>query len=124
MNYQIREKITLTHPSLLLSQHYYRRLWLAVRNVDIPRRDWLDELADTFRDYNGVILTPNGQRYTLPFIDDVFGDDTDMRWLGYYLTADATGLYPRVRTRKIERLQILDLYFRIKWPEIAKHFAK
>ena len=124
MNQHNREKINLTLPNILLSQHYYRRLWLAVRNVDIARRDWLDELADTFRDYPGVILTPCGQYYDLPFIDDIFGDDIDMRWLGYYLCADDSGSGPRVRTRQTERLQILDLYFRIKWPEIARHFAK
>lgn len=122
MKRQIKQYVSLTHPARLLSEHYYRRLWLAVRNVRIARRQWLDELADTFRDFEGEILTASGLPYELPLVDDVFGDDEDMRWLGYYLKPDISGVYPRARSRKIERLQILDLYFRIKYPDIAKHF--
>ena len=124
MNQQTQATISLTEPHILLSEHYYKRLWLAVKNLDIPRREWLDELADTFRDYHGIILTPNGTPYELPFIDDIFANDDDMRWLGYYLTPDITGNTPKIQSRKVERLQILDLYMRVKWPEIAKHFAK
>lgn len=124
MKHQTLRYLELTDPHVLLSEHYYRRLWLAVRNVDIARRDWLDELADTFRDFNGVILTPSGSIYELPFIDEAFGNDEDMRWLGYYLTPDTSGCCPLSRCRKIERLQLLDLYFRIKWPEIAAHFDR
>lgn len=124
MNYQSKRSLKLTHPLALLSEHYYRRLWLAVRNMDIPRRDWLDELADTFRDYEGNITTPEGKPYALPLIDDAFGDDVEMRWMGYYLKPDISGLHPRSKTRKIERLQLLDLYFRIKHPHIAQHFSK
>ena len=124
MKSRIKHSIRLTNPAMLLSEHYYRRLWLAVRNTDIARRDWLDELADTFRDYDGMILTATGLPYELPFIDDVFGDDLDMRWLGYYLKPDITGFNPRTRCRKLERLQLLDLYFRIKHPHVARHFDK
>lgn len=124
MNRGTKYKITLTQPSLLLSEHYYRRLWLAVRNVEIPRREWLDELADTLRDFNGVIYQTDNQIYDIPLIDDVFNDDFDMRWLGYYLEADDTGCNPRIKSRKVERLQLLDIYFQIKHPQIAKHFGK
>lgn len=117
-------KIALTHPSILLSEHYYRRLWLAVRNVKITRRDWLDEIADLLRDYDGCIFTPRGHPYEPPLVDEIFGDDIDMRWLGYYLKPDITGYYPRIRSRKIERLQLLDLYFKIKYPDIAVNFEK
>tara|TARA_R110002072_G_C7549702_1_gene499103 strand:+ start:32 stop:418 length:387 start_codon:yes stop_codon:yes gene_type:complete len=123
MKFLAKQQIRLTHPVMLLSEHYYRRLWLATRNICIPRREWLDELADTFRDYEGEIKTHRGLPYELPLVDDVFGDDDDMRWLGYYLKPDATGLYPNTISRKVERLQILDLYFRIKHPRIAAHFC-
>lgn len=124
MNHQTRQKLKLTHPVVLLSEHYYRRLWLATKNSDVPRRVWLDELANTFRDFNGEILTPDGQPYDLPFIDDVFGDDYEMRWMGYYLKPDVSGVYPKSKTRKVERLQLIDLYFRLKHPQIARHFSK
>jgi hypothetical protein len=51
------------------------------------------------------------------------GDDDDMRWPGYYLKPDETGLYPNTISRKVERLQMLDMYFRIKHPRIAAHFC-
>lgn len=120
----VKQKIRLAHPSVLLSEPYYRRLWMAVRNAKIARRDWLDELADTFRDFSGEIVTPSGVPYEIPFVDDVFGDDEDMRWFGYYLQTDPSGEYPRCKCRKIERLQLLDLYFRIKQPHIARHFNR
>jgi hypothetical protein len=122
MHYQPRHEFTLTDPAILLSEHYYRRLWLAVRNVEIPRRAWLDELADLIRDYDGVIYTHERLPYELPLVDEVFGDDLDMRWLGYYLLPDQTGAAPRMKSRKIERLQLLDMYFQVKYPAIAKHF--
>lgn len=117
-------KIILTEPVLLLSEHYYRRLWLAVRNMNIPRRQWLDELADCFRDTEDNIYQANGNVYEIPFIDDAFDNDPDMRWLGYYLEADDSGRNPRIKSRKIERLQLLDLYFHIKHPKIARHFNR
>ncbi len=124
MNIGFQYQITLTHPTILLSEHYYRRLWLAARNVDIPRRDWLDALADAFRDFDGTIIQADGQPYELPLVDDVFDNDVHMRWMGYFLEADDSGFYPRIKARKIERLQLLDLYFHIKHPQIAKHFNR
>lgn len=123
MYYWAKQKIQLRHPDVLFSEHYYRRLWLATRNVNVARRDWLDELADTFRDFPGDIVTASGHPYDLPFVDDVFGDDTEMRWMGYYLKSDDSGLFPKTKCRKLERLQLLDLYFRIKYPKIAQHFG-
>ena len=122
MNYKSHYIFHLTDPVMLLSQHYYQRLWLAVKNIDIPRRVWLDELADLIRDHDGVIYTHDGQHYEFPLVDDIFADDSDMRWLGYYLTPDETGTAPRTKSRKVERLQLLDLYFQIKHPDISKHF--
>ena len=122
MNYKIKHAFYLTDPEALLSESYYRRLWLAVRNVDIPRRSWLEELADLMRDYDGTIYQDDGTVYEFPLIDDIFGDDFDMRWMGYYLLADDSGHGPRMKSRKIERLQLLDLYMQIKYPDIAKHF--
>lgn len=124
MNYWAKRKIQLTHPNLLLSEHYYRRLWLATCNVKISRREWLDELADTFRDFEGVVVDSFGQPYDFPLVDDVFGDDPDMRWMGYYLKPDINGHCPHAKSRKVERLQLLDLYFRIKHPKVAQHFEK
>lgn len=124
MNWNKKSVIKLTPASVLLSEKYYRRLWLAVRNMDISRRDWLDIIADMFRDFDGEIVQEDGALYDIPLVDDVFGSDNHMRWLGYFLEADNDDAIPRFQSRKIERLQLLDLYFRIKHPRIAKHFSR
>ncbi len=122
MNLKPHFEFYLTDPAILLSEHYYRRLWLAVKNVRIPRRAWLNELADVVRDCDGLIYTHDGRLYKIPAIDEVFGDDFDMRWLGYYLLAEQDEDMPRIKSRKIERLQLLDLYFQVRYPKIAKRF--
>jgi hypothetical protein len=84
----------------VLSQSYYYRLWLAIRNVKISRRSWLDELANTFRDFDGVIITRDGLPFYIPCIDEVFGDDPDLRWLSYYMMSDESGNCPKMFSRK------------------------
>lgn len=114
--------ITVATKDELMTESYYRRLWIAARNLSIPRRGWLDKIAACFCDFQGDIVLSDGKPYDIPFVDDVFGDDQDMRWLSYYLSADKTGKLPRMISRKIERVQVIDLYFRIKHPQIAEYF--
>lgn len=106
------------------SESYYRRLWMATRSISIPRRRWLDEIADTFRDFDGTVVKRSGNPFSIPMVDDIFGNDPDMRWFGYYLKANHRGSLPKSKSRKLERLQVLDLYFRIKHPDISRHFGK
>lgn len=108
----------------LLSQSYYSRLWIAIKNIKRPRRSWLDELANTFRDFNGRIVFRNGQPFMIPCLDAAFGNDPDLRWLGYYLRPDKSGRHPKTVSRKLARLRLLDLYCRIKYPLIARHFGR
>ncbi len=116
--------ITVATNAELLNEHYYRRLWLAVRNLSLPRRHWLDEIAECFLHFNGSTIYQSGEPYPIPLVDDVFGGDQDMRWLSYYLKIDPTGNRPRAISRKLERVQLIDLYFRIKHPNIARHFGR
>jgi len=116
--------VTVATKSELLNEHYYRRLWLAARNISIPRRGWLDEIADCFCQYRGSIVYRSGELFPIPLVDNVFGDDFDMRWLSTYLGADESGTSPNIISRKLERLQLIDLYFRIQHPHIANHFGR
>ncbi|MEW8626262.1 MAG: hypothetical protein AB2551_10960 [Candidatus Thiodiazotropha sp.] len=109
----------------LLSEHYYRRLWMAAKNVPVSRRGWLEELANCLRDTGDVsIRHPSGQPYTIPYVDELMGDDPDNRWMSGFLRSDPTGTWPRARSRKLERVRLIDLYFRIKHPNIARHFGR
>ena len=112
--------------SELLNTHYYKRLWLAARNISIPRRGWLDEIADCFCRFQGSIVYRSGKLYPIPFVDDVFDTDKnpDMRWMSHYLRADKSELVPFKMSKQIERLRLIDLYFRIEYPEVSKHFGK
>lgn len=98
---------------------YKKRLWLAARNMGISRRNWPNVIADAIYNFRGIILLPSGIRWPIPDIDSVMGDP---RWLSYYfeeLNGD-----PRRGVILLERLRILDVYFKIKHPKIAKHFNK
>ena len=108
----------------ILNEHYYRRLWIAAKNVEVSRRDWLDEIADCLRDTCDIeILYSSGKSYPIPYVDDVF-DDGEMRWMGEFLRGRCCGNRPRTTSRKIERVKLIDLYFRIKHPTIAQHFGR
>ena len=108
----------------LRNPHYYRKLWIAARNLDIPRRAWLDVLADCFRDAEHHIVYTSGEPFELPDIDELFGDDPDGRWFSYYLKSDPSGSLPLATSPKFERVQIIDLYFRLMYPNIAAHFGR
>jgi len=92
---------------------YYHNLWVAVRSVEIPRRDWLDELSNCFRDHEVVLLSHADENFDLPDIDDVF-DDSGMRWISEFIRADSSGTKPKVKSRQYGRLRLLDLYFRVQ----------
>ena len=109
----------------LMNEHYYRRLWMAVRNLPISRREWLDTLADCLRDTcDIVILHRSGEAFAIPYVDEIMGDDPENRWFSLYLKADPSGERPSRQSRMLERVQLLDLYFRIKHPDIARHFGR
>lgn len=113
----------------LMNEHYYRRLWIAIRNlseqVPISRREWLNVLADCFRDtYDVEILLRSGKPYCIPCVDEAFGDDPDNRWFSDFLKSDPAGTRPRAKSRKLERVQLLDLYCRLRHPNVARHFGR
>ncbi|MGE4069829.1 MAG: hypothetical protein AB7E72_01485 [Lysobacterales bacterium] len=104
---------------------YYLRLWIAARNITIGRRSWLDEIANTLRDYHGTIWASDGETYAIPLVDEVFGDDPDMRWMSDYLRPSDQDCERPARISSLPtRVRLIDLYFRIKHPEIARHFKR
>jgi len=102
------------------SSSYKKRLWLAARNMKISRREWPNVIADAIYNFDGYILLDNGMLWPIPDIDNVMGDP---RWFSYYFEADDGG-DPLRDVRLIERLRLIDLFFKIKYPLIARHFDK
>lgn len=108
----------------------YRTQWMIVRNVvmakkGMSRRKLKDEMSLVFA-HAGHAVFPfrNGGRYLLPDIDDVFGKDPDMRSLSHYLEADDSGLHPRRMSRKPERLRVINLYLKLKYPRFIRHLER
>ena len=125
MFFESKRVVVVATDAELLSEHYYRRLWIAARNIKISRREWLDELANCLRDTHDLdIRYPYGEPYTIPFVDDAMGDDPDNRWMSDFLRSDPSGAKPSTRSRKLERVRLIDLYFRITHPRIARHFGR
>lgn len=118
-----RRAVYVASNAELKNEHYYRRLWMAVRSEDLFRRQWLDVLADTFRDADVDIFYLSGEPYELPELDEVF-DDHDMRWLSGFLMCSKDGMHPKRHCRSLEKLRLLDLYFRIERPRVAAHFSR
>lgn len=115
-----KRTVFLTEAEKFNNPHLRKRMWLATRNMKISRRSWPDEIADAIYNFNGNIMVSNGMRWPIPDVDKVLGDP---RWFSYYFEEGEDG-EPRREVRLIERLRLIDLYFKIKHPLIARHFDK
>jgi len=117
---RLKRVVVVATKAELTNLHYFLRLWMAIRASLISRRKWLDVLAEAIYGFDGVILLPDGRLWSVPDIDDVIGDP---RWISILLE-DVDGRPKRTNIRKIEALRLFDLYFRIKHPDIARHFGR
>lgn len=114
-----KKVITVASDKELTNPHYNQRLWLAARNMPISRRQWLDVMADAIYEFEGEIRSTDGALWPIPDIDDVMGDP---RWISLYF--EELDGKPRRAVKLIERLRMLDLYFRIAKPKIQRHFKR
>lgn len=106
----------------LTNAAYLRRLWIAARNLAISRRKLIDQMAATIYDFRGRIIWPNGIKWVIPDIDDLF--DIDGRWISLWLEESDGEPKRQPRSTSIEKLRMIDLFFRIRYPDIARHFGK
>ncbi|MEO0423895.1 MAG: hypothetical protein AAF184_16265 [Pseudomonadota bacterium] len=102
----------------LTNEPLARRRWLAARNEPLSRREWPDAIARSIFGFEGTILCPNKWVWPLPEVDKILGDP---RWFSYYF--EETDGHPRRTPRLLERVRLIDLYYRIEKPAIARHFA-
>ncbi|MEM9388083.1 MAG: hypothetical protein AAGA68_23710 [Pseudomonadota bacterium] len=111
--------IFATSKEELIDKPCSRRRWIAARNLKVPRRQWPDLLATSIYEFEGTILCPNRLLWPIPDIDKILGEDP--RWFSHYL--EAVDGEPRRTPRLLERVRLIDLFFRIEKPAIARHFA-
>ncbi len=91
----------------LSCEHYYRRLWIVMRNLsdEFSRRQLVDVCIGYYRDMNGKLdfKWPGGIPYILPDWD-IWFSDPDGRWLSYFLE-QCNGL-PKRRSHLYSRLRV------------------
>ena len=109
----------------LSNEHYYRRLWIVMRNLSegFSRRRWVDFCIAYFRDTDGTVefRWPNGMPYMPPDWDTLFNDG-DARWLSFYL--EQINGVPKRRSHLYSRLRVFDAVIRARWPNIAKRIRE
>lgn len=101
----------------LRSLPYRNRLKLAVRNTGIAHRTWPDAIQDMFLhvDRHDIKLVyPNGDEFDIPLVDDVWDDNE--RYVRDFLKSECC--------LHIKRDRLIDLYFRVMQPDVARHFGK
>jgi hypothetical protein len=112
-----------TLPELLRLAHF-RRLAIATAALEFSRRKLIDEMSDVLYGFEGKLVWPDGSAYDLPDIDDAFGGDGSFRWLSDFIRFAERPPHQIPQRRIIERLRLIDLYFRIKHPERARLIAE
>jgi hypothetical protein len=101
---------------------YDNRLWLAARNESLTRRAFIHDIALTVYDFKGEILDESGRKWNIPDIYEVMGEDG--RWLSYYLQDCEGRPKHNPNSLTLERRRLIDLRYRIKYPDIAENFKR
>jgi hypothetical protein len=107
----------------LRNPDYLRGLIQAVLTKEVPRRAWRDLLADMIRDHSERLRNADGSRLDPPEIDAHFPEDADDRWISGFFCITRTVAVVRIQERVIERVRLIDLYFRVYHPGIAATFG-
>ena len=106
----------------------YRRLWMIYRNVimcRISRRNLLDVISLAFIHSPTIYLCyRDGTPFRFDDVDEIFGDDPDMRWISVFLEANSCYSGPKRHSRMRMRLIILFLFVKIKYPRFTRYLEK
>jgi len=100
------------------------RLAIAAVAEEFSRRKWPNAIADAVYSFEGTIYYAGGRKFepTDTEIDDTF-NDPDFRWISDFLSFADIPPRQRPQRRTLARLRLIDLYFRIKYPERARLIA-
>lgn len=120
---QQKSVVYLASDAMLCHHIYLRRLKAAMRMHGVPRRKWRDLVADALRDFDGVIIDHRGMAYEPPCVDDAFPKDEAQRSISDFIKEPSEGIRPRLSSRSIRWVRLVDLYFRINFPELIKEFG-
>lgn len=101
------------------------RLSIAAVAEGFSRREWPNAIADAVYGFEGTIYFADGRKFepTDTEVDDTFADP-DFRWISDFLAFAEVPPRQRPQRRTLARLRLIDLYFRIKYPERARLIAE
>ncbi len=120
------KKIYVRNSETLLNVHYFRRLAIAIANLDLPRREIPNWIVDTIYNFEGTIHYPEGRLFIISDtdIDDAFNGDGSFRWLSDFIKFATIPPKQNPQSRLLERLRLLDLALQIDKPNIWKHLSR
>lgn len=83
-------------------------------------------IADVIFRYEGQITWGNGDRFVIAdtAIDHAFNEDGSFRWISDFLNFAETPPRQRPQDRVLARLRLIDLAFRIAYPERERLIAE
>lgn len=118
--------ITVATDEELSRLSHFRRLAIASRALGLSRRQFPDWMADVIFGFEGEVKWPNDDVYDVEDedIDAAFNDDGSFRWFSDFLMFAEIPPRQKPQGRILERLRLIDLAFRIAYPERAKWIAK
>lgn len=120
-----RKPIIVACDDELRRPSHFFRLGTAVKSLGMSRRLFADTVIITLGTYDGSFLWPEGATFVLT--DDTiiraFGYDADARWFSLFQKQTAPPIRQAQR-RLVPRLRLLDAYFQITHPDIARHFYR
>lgn len=107
------ETIFLATPLQLTCPECYLWLWTTAGLLThLSSAGLITAIEELFRDaeYLGIHFRyPSGKIFEIPFIFDLFPDESGRRWVSNFRKADATGTRPRYTCRCLPKLQAVDL---------------
>lgn len=121
-----KRTITVARDEELLRRSHFQRLGTATRALDLSRREIPNWMADVIFGFKGKIVWPGGKTFLIhdEGIDQAFNDDGSFRWLSDFMLFGERELRQSPQFRTLHRLRLIDLAFRIAYPERACWIAK
>lgn len=118
--------VTVARDDELLRRSHFQRLGTATRALNLSRREIPNWMADVIFGFKGKIVWPGGMEFRVhdEAIDQAFGDDGSFRWLSAFMLFGERELRQSPQFRTLHRLRLIDLAFRIAYPERAAFIAR
>lgn len=120
-NHPSDARLYLPPDAMLRRPDVVQRLAVAIRSLNIPRREVPNFIEDAVRRCPVPILNEDGS----PFcrcgldVDAAFNDDGSFRWVSDFLGFAATPPKQKAQARTVSRLRLLYLALAIECPTIA-----